>query len=70
MQFNSLEELYDYLATYTVTEIMESDPLSFDMNAKATQMLFRNAINTQKLDIAFDVLAYANEHSIQLVKGN
>lgn len=74
MQFNSLEEFYDYLATYVDTQFEEptepSNPTPFDMNVKALNTLFRNAMNTKDLGVAFRVIEYANEHSIPLTKGN
>lgn len=74
MTFNSLEEFYDYLATYTETRFEEpiepSNPTLFDNNVKALNILFRNAMNTKDLSTAFGIIAYANEHAIPLTKGN
>lgn len=74
MQFNSLEEFYEYLATYIETQSEEptesSNSVPFDFNQKALNTIFRNAMNTKDLDTALRTVIYANEHSIPLVKGN
>ena len=67
MKFSSLDEMLEYLGPLGQTET-QSTP--FDMNTKALNVVFRNAVNAQHLSVAFDIIAYANEHAIQLTKGH
>lgn len=67
MKFSSLDEMLEYLGSLGQTE---TQSIPFDMNAKALNVAFRNAVNSQHLSVAFDIIMYANEHAIPLIKGH
>lgn len=80
MKFTTIEEFLAYLeASYsepTEATIDEDGPdetlkaSAFDNNAKALNVLFRNAMNGRDFNTAWGILSYANELQIVLTKGH
>lgn len=76
MTFTTIEEFLAYLekaystSTEERTGDVASEEVTFDYNAKAVNVLFRNAMNEKHFSVAYDILVYANEREITLTKGH